>query len=292
MMHLRCARNIQALLPKSNRLSAEQTELVRFFCAYFAEHETFARTAYDLLDPGEGCGQWFLAELGLDMTVIDSLMGCSRELMSLISQISDLADEWKSLQDVVKCQPSGDGTLQEKFLDLQARRCNIERRLHGLQQTLPSRSTGLPFFEDDPTATQELKDIAEARRLSALVYLYSRIDGVAPACAPIDRITSQILALIPKISLRSHALLWTLFVVGTMGIGVSDRNNGDADRAFILEKLVSLERTRRLRNVGKAREVVEVVWKMRDLREPYGLDLGGWEDIAGCHMDSYGLSLC
>ena len=223
------------------------------------------------------------------MIAIDALMGCSPELISLISETSDLADASQPLQDVSRSLGGEDNSLKERLQDVQARRNNIERRLYTLSQLLPLPSPGSLFVDEDrQSATEELGYIAETRRLSALVYLYSRLDNVPPGCSPIDRLTGQILALIPKISLRSHALLWPLFVVGTMGIGGASQDGGDADRVFVLERLVSLQRTRRLRNVSRAKHIVEAVWRIRDLRGPESL--GGWGDIAG--VESYGVSLC
>lgn len=283
LVHQRCARNIRALLPTSDRLSDEQTDLCRFFCSYFAEHEAFARTAYDLLDPYGEYVSWFSPELGLDMTAVDALLGCSHELISLILEVSNLANA-KQLLPVM--QPSIYNRRRQGTL---ARRNELERQLHTLQQLLPATSPSLLCFDaDDHTSINELGYIAETRRLSALIYFYARLDNVPPGCSPIDKLTSQILVLVPKISLRSHALLWPLFVVGTMGIGMPSGDSGDADRAFVLERLVSLQRTRHLRNVGRAREIVEAVWRIRDLRGPGSV--GRWQDIAG--VESYGVSLC
>ncbi|KAH6991380.1 fungal-specific transcription factor domain-containing protein [Ilyonectria sp. MPI-CAGE-AT-0026] len=287
-VHLRCARNLRSLLPTQAHLSTGQKELYRFFCAYFAQHEALSRTTSALSDPYDGWSiQWFPPELGLDMSVIDSLLGCSHELISLISNISDLAAEMqlqscgshKVSDNVADIQPEQLATLKERHDE-------IERRLHGMIQHLPPTTPSLPGYEDHDSGTlEELGYIAETRRLSALIYLYFRVDGVSPGHSPISRLTDQILSLIPKISLRSHVLLWTLFIVGTMGISQSD---GDSDRKFILERLVSLQHTRELENVRIAREVVEAVWKMRDLRGPESV--GGWKDIVNAGGE--GLSLC
>lgn len=227
--------------------------------------------------------QWFPAELEIDMTVVDSLLGCSHELISLISDISNLSSELEVRSSMFSVPPSNATTdSQHGPLDsLQIRRNEIERRLYNLEQHLPLTAPDLA----DPGSLEELGYIAEARRLSALIYLYFRVDYVPPGSPPIDRLTQQVLALIPKISLRSHVLLWTLFIVGVMGIGESD---GDADRKFILERLVSLQHTRELENVRIARQVVEAVWKIRDLRGPDAP--GCWKDVVDAGGE--GLSLC
>lgn len=268
-VHLRCARNLHGLLPTHAQLSTSQKQLYRFFCAYFAQHEALSRTTSASSSHHDGVSlQWFPPQLGLDMTVVDSLLGCSHELISLISNISDLAAEMDAAADIRRQRPE--------------RRDEIERQLHAMTQHLPPSTA-----DHDASTMEELGYIAETRRLSALIYLYFRLDGVSPGHPPISRLTGQILALIPKISLRSHVLLWTLFIVGTMGIGVSE-SGGDSDRKFILERLVSLQHTRELENVRIAREVVEAVWRIRDLR---GLDnTGGWNDIINAGGE--GLSLC
>ncbi|KAI8657207.1 hypothetical protein NCS57_01098400 [Fusarium keratoplasticum] len=244
-------------------------ELYKFFFAYFAQHEALSRTTSALSDPHDGQPmQWFPPELDIDMTIIDSLLGCSHELIYLISSISDLATRKQSQTYGSRDQvlEAADGVKQEHPAALKEHRDSIERQLHALIQHLPPDKPDLPGYATHGSSTiEELAYIAETRRLSALIYLYFRIDGLSPGHSPISRITGQILALIPKISLRSHALLWTLFIVGTMGIGQGD---GDPGRKFILERLVSLQRTRELENVRIAREVVEAVWKIRDSRGP------------------------
>ncbi|KAI8659164.1 hypothetical protein NCS56_01133200 [Fusarium sp. Ph1] len=288
-VHLRCARNLSSLLPIQTRLSTGQKELYRFFFAYFSQHEALSRTTSALSDPHDGQPmQWFPPELDIDMTIIDSLLGCSHELIYLISSILDLATRKQSQRHGSRDQVSEavDGVEQEHPATLKEHRDSIERQLHALIQHLPPDNTDLPgYATHGSSAMEELAYIAETRRLSALIYLYFRVDGLSPGHSPISHITEQILALIPKISLRSHALLWTLFIVGTMGIGQGD---GDSAKKFILERLVSLQRTRELENVRIAREVMEAVWKMRDLR---GLEyVGSWRDIVDAGGE--GLSLC
>ena len=281
-IHLRCARSLRRLLPTQVPMATGEKDLYKFFCAYFAQHEALSRTTSALPALYDDTSlQWFPPELGLDMTVIDSLLGCSHELISLISKISDLATEMQLLTPGASDQGS-DAAAEI----LQERRNTIERRLHTLTQRLPSATPNLPGFSDHDSGTmEELGYIAETRRLSALIYLYFRVDGVPPGHAPISGLTGQIITIIPKISLRSHVLLWTLFIVGTMGISGSD---GDSDRKLILERLVSLQHTRELKNVRIAREVVEAVCKIRDLRGPEGV--GGWKDIVTAGGE--GLSLC
>ncbi|CAH0052145.1 unnamed protein product [Clonostachys solani] len=254
----------------------------------FFDHEAFARTAYDILDPHAACVSWFPPGLEVGMTVIDALLGCSPELISLILEISNLAEQRLSVASATNGIFEGK-SWRERGQVTCAWRNNIERRLYFLEQVLPcSTSLSIDCDQHGQSAIEELGYIAETRRLSALVYMYSRLDRIPPGFSPIDNLTSQILALIPKISLRSHALLWPLFVVGTMGIGVVNPESGDAQRIFVMERLVSLQQTRQLKNVRRAREIVEAVWKMRDLQGPEYM--GGWYDIG--RVESYGVSLC
>ncbi|RMJ18253.1 hypothetical protein CDV36_002034 [Fusarium kuroshium] len=288
-VHLRCARNLSALLPIQTPLSTGQKELYRFFFAYFAQHEALSRTTSALSDPYDGQSmQCFPPELDIDMTIIDSLLGCSHELISLISSISDLTrrNQSQTYGSHDRVLEAADGVRQQHPATLKEPRNIIERRLHALIQHLPPDKLDVPGFATHGSSTmEELAYIAETRRLSALIYLYFRVDGLSPGHPPISRITGQILAIIPKISLRSHALLWTLFIVGTMGLGEGD---GDSARKFILERLVSLQRTRELENVRITRAVVEAVWKIRDLRGPEYV--GSWRDIVDAGGE--GLSLC
>ncbi|KAJ5232561.1 hypothetical protein N7468_005517 [Penicillium chermesinum] len=163
--------------------------LCRFFSSYFAAHEAFARTAYNLVDPYMSCVSWFSPETVPEMTIIDAFLGCSPELILLISEISDLATGGSPLG----CSPHdrlGEAeSLQERRRSISAKRHSIERRLHTLKQLLPFSATiGISCVEGEQTEIEELLHIAETRRLSALVYLYSRLDDAAPGSSPISKL--------------------------------------------------------------------------------------------------------
>ena len=113
--------------------------------------------------------------------------------------------------------------------------------------------------------------VAETKRLTGLLYLYSRIDHLGPQDPCISQLTSQILSLIPQIPLRTNTVLWPLFMVSVLGV----QPECDQDRVMVLERLDALQQRRQLGNVRKARDIMEKVWNMRDLEErAVGM---GWE---------------
>lgn len=260
-------------------MSTSQKALYRFFCAYFYQHEALSRTTSALSDaPYYKSIDWLSADRDLVKTEVNSLLGCSHELIGLVSDISDLASEiqLQSYNHPVHAQP-------EYQLSLEERRDSIELSLRCLRQDLPVEISWATETDGSKSnASAEILHIAETRRLTALIYLHFRVDRVAPSDPRIRELTSQILEIIPEISLRSHALLWTLFIVGTMGISQTD---GGSYRSLILEKMVSLQHTRELEHVKIARRVMETVWDLRDLT---GTE--GWEEIVIAGGE--GLSLC
>jgi hypothetical protein len=86
------------------------------------------------------------------------------------------------------------------------------------------------------------------------------------------------LNLLRKVPVSANALLWPLYIVGTLGV----QRNQDEHRAIVLERLEALEKRRQLRNVKDVRQVVADVWKQRDLQTLSSRDLC-WSDIAIRH---------
>ena len=208
----------------------EHRDVLEFAADYFAFHDILAATALPSQDPP---GLWPENTLRLSNSTIESLAGCSPGLLSLIDRISRLA--------------STEGSITT-YEDRNSQRDTIERCLFELSE---------PALDlDDEKAV-----ILETKRLAALIYLYSRIDNAGPQQPQIERLSTRVLELMPQIAFRTNALLWPLFIVATLGL----RPECDEERLFILERLSALQDTRRLGNVQKARELIEDVWKARDL---------------------------
>lgn len=77
--------------------SGETEALKRFFNMYFVAHDIMGRTAFEDKWEGPPFNTWLEND---DMEEIDVTMGCSRELMSLISRISTLSQHRKQVRHV------------------------------------------------------------------------------------------------------------------------------------------------------------------------------------------------
>ncbi|OIW28287.1 hypothetical protein CONLIGDRAFT_714838 [Coniochaeta ligniaria NRRL 30616] len=184
-----------------------------------------------------------------------------------IPELSRLLQSGKPLQHQPPAHDQATSGLPTA--DIAARRNDIERHLTELHQPIPHDAGGAD--------EAELALVAETKRLTALLYLYSRVDDAGPQEPRVARLTGRILALLQRVSLRTNTILWPLFMVGTLGVRPED----DGHRRLVLERLAALQETRQLGNVKKARRILEDVWKARDLRRK---DAGkAWEILTDRH---------
>ncbi|KAI1473391.1 fungal-specific transcription factor domain-containing protein [Daldinia eschscholtzii] len=243
-------RFLSSRLRDRGSLDAEQEALLYFALTYFVSHDILAATGGTLMEATEMVTGMCKA---VDKSTVLALTGCSRDLLILISEINQMSSLVKE---------PGRKPLPPT---IQQRRDDVERLLHQLHQDVP---------EEFGSSQSEFTIVAEVKRLAAILYLYSRIDGAGPHEPHMAQITSQILALVPKISLRTHTGLWPLFIVATLGI----RPECDEDRKLLLNRLAALQQTRQLGSVKKARLIIEDVWKSRDLRPNISQ---GWSILQG-----------
>lgn len=250
-MHADFARNfLSSRLRGLGGQSAEQEALLDFAATYFVSHDILAASGGTRLETAEIDTEMCQA---VDNSSVLALTGCSRELLNLICEINQM----------------GSSIEQSRQTDLpftlRQRRDNVEKLLHGLRQEVP---------EEFGSFQPELVVAAEVKRLATILYLYSRIDGAGPHEPHMIRITSHIMSLVPKISIRTHTGLWPIFIVATLGV----RAECDEDRKLLLGQLAALQQTRQLANVKKARLLIEDVWKSRDLRPD---ESHGWGILHG-----------
>ncbi|KAI1336861.1 fungal-specific transcription factor domain-containing protein [Xylariaceae sp. FL0016] len=238
--------------------SAEHKALQDFAVTYFVSHDILASTASRTLP--EACVTADELCKGVDPEAIQTLTGCSKELLGLISEINTLG----STLDGAAASRTVVLTEGQKVC-----RDSIERRLHDLAMEAHTHKHSV----DD-----EIHSIGEIKLHAARLYLYSRLDHASPNEACIATLTSTILALLPAISLRTNTVLWPLFVVATLGI----HSERDDDRRMVLERLEALQSTRQLGNVKKARTIIEDVWKARDLIDANSKL--GWDILIGRHQ--------
>ncbi|KAL5332553.1 fungal-specific transcription factor domain-containing protein [Aspergillus crustosus] len=226
--------------------SAHSEQLSSFFNRYFAFHFVLARTAFgldqstfqlsDTLSPTD------------DPDLIDPYMGLSHSLLLLINQIAGMA-------------MATDKTTAASLL----------QQLHHLQQHPP-------LHNNNTTTNTQCIAIAEANRLGAVLLLHEVYSPTTttsrrststptqnlPTLDPTSKPTyvRQILSLITtnrKSMLRTAALpLWPLFLAGCCA-------REDEERMLVMQLFEELEGRRRFGNIAPAMEVVQMVWRQRDL---------------------------
>ncbi|KAK2807484.1 hypothetical protein FQN51_003311 [Onygenales sp. PD_10] len=205
---------------------------------------------------------------------IDPYMGFSNSLLLLINEIAELA-----------CQNPQPSTPTEPEIDslrlLQSRVYLLRRDLENLRQTPPpSVDTGEHNSTTDQRFVSELIATAETYRYAALLLLHEIYAPVSrPAGEPAsyrpntgrlpnlpaadrEKFVREILRLIVEElsgTIGNATMpLWPLFLAGCCAMG-------DEERITVLKIFGKSESLKRFGNVAPAREVVELVWRQRDL---------------------------
>lgn len=165
-------------------------------------------------------------------------MGCSRELISLISQISSLAADLQ--------RQSSDHTAHT------TKAISLLNQLFSLEQ-IPRQGS---------LNAGSMVQIAEIKRLSAILYFHDRVleHLFIPSLASspvlsVANLQESIITSLQKLPASSGASLWPLFVLGKSSLLKPDHIR------FVLDRLVQLEKSRYLGSVYHARRRVE-----RDIR--------------------------
>ncbi|RDW74198.1 hypothetical protein BP5796_07640 [Coleophoma crateriformis] len=248
--HLRGGLNLLDHISTSST-SSTYSMLQRFLRMYFVAHAIMSRTALED-DPIEQSYEWDEDD---NLDEIDTSMGCSRALMLSIRETAVLASKISKIQQ--------DRPLNHAEIATFSASCDtIERTIHGLRQTLPS-CTNKP---------SELLQIAEVKRLCALLYLRERLGSIpnstttnnipsttldAASIAYKSNLTANITCLLSTLP-DSSTLLWPLFVLGNTQLD-------EEQRRFVSERLRSIEKVRNLGSVRQARLEVEEAWKRSDM---------------------------
>ncbi|KAL3451729.1 fungal-specific transcription factor domain-containing protein [Aspergillus insuetus] len=231
--------------------SVHSEQLGSFFNRYFAFHHVLARTAFRL--DSSSTLQLPLVLASTESTpvdypdVIDTYMGLSPSLLLLINQVAEIA--WSD--------PAHLATSNEDIL-------RLERQLENLHQ--------IPPIGNDLIDESECVAIAEANRLGALLLLHEVASSMATSGngsgSPTlglegkNRCVERILALIleKRANMMRTAVLplWPLFLAGCCA-------PSDAERIVVMQLFQELEGIRRFGNIAPAMEVVQMVWRQRDL---------------------------
>jgi len=155
-------------------------------------------------------------------------MGCSRELISLVSQISCLT--------VTRLHDDPASTRSNEAAGLM-------KQLSFLRQDLP---IGLEHSEI-------MVKIAELKRLTAMLYLHDRVVVTQPGNSLVfaQNLRNTIIKAIEQLPVGIGALLWLLFVLGTSNL------SSHKQAQFALNRLHQLEKSRYLGSFYHARRRVE-----------------------------------
>lgn len=177
------------------------------------------------------------------------MIGCSRRLIRQVSEIGELI-----------MQRRLDARNAQSLIFL-SRRDRVENTLKDLGQQISPNTAAAT------AALPELQDIAESKRLCALIYLYTCIDDATPATPIIQETTAAVVKLLRRLPSRP-SLTFPLFVVGTLGVWNED------DRRLVMDKFTQLIEMRPLASITRAFEIVQAVWLDRDLGHHQR-----WEDL-------------
>ncbi|KAM0418806.1 hypothetical protein ACHAPT_012247 [Fusarium lateritium] len=254
--HLKAARVLCSMVWPGHPGVGGHNKFRQFCVMWFVSHDIMSRTAWiqdTLFDPSE----WFASD---DDTEIDPMIACSRGLIQQISAIGSLIMDLRQPGRKKNMPSRNNGQGEASEVPLRSRRDSIEDDLKALHQRI-STSSG---YSD---SNNVLLQVAEGKRLCALIYLYACIDNATPTSPVIQTLTSKIMDLLAPLPPKP-SLTFILFVVGTLGVW------DEEDRRLVLEKFDSLIKARWLAFVVRARDVVKNVWIDRDLGKN-----GRWEDL-------------
>lgn len=171
---------------------------------------------------------------------IDPLMGCSRELITIIGQISQLANSFSTTSN------------NESFQQLLTVRHELSERLLCLHQR-PA-----PGAQN----TYHLILIAEGKRLAALLHPEERTPRSLNSMSSASILISAILEVVHALPTSNAAMLWPLFIIGTSASSTQEH------RAFVLDRLGELQRSRRLGSIYHARRMIARRMSNQSIRRP------------------------
>ncbi|CAK7221353.1 hypothetical protein SEUCBS140593_004542 [Sporothrix eucalyptigena] len=243
--HLKAARAICRILWPQGFDTLDKFQ--RFCVTWLVTHDVMGwriSVQETLFEPSE----WFATD---DETEIDATIVCSRGLVHQVSEISALIVEMRKA-DMSSAAP-------ETAANFRARRDRVEMTLHHLLQDIST---------ERGSDRAELLEIAQCKRLCALIYLYAGVDGLKPPTPTLQSLTSAVVRILEHLPPKP-SMMFPLFIIGVFGVWAED------DRRMVLDKFTDMANTRPLASILKAKEVVQAVWLDRDV----GKDVR-WEDLA------------
>lgn len=237
-------------------IDCTESQMLRKFCLmYFVAHDIMGHTAG--ISSLESSSYTWLEDDSMEE--IDPLMGCSRGLLDIISQISDISSNMERINSTRALTP-------DEIQQMDHSRRRLERALYAVRQHVPST-----------TSNPNLALVAEAKRTTALLYLYDRfypfslsLGDPDPPEATTHHLKRLVHSLVSQLELLpvTPTLLWPLFVLGNAS------PDNEQHRRFVLERLDDMLKTRNLGSVRLARRLVERKFRKWDMQ----LDESGAKD--------------
>lgn len=240
--------------------SSTQDPVSIFTEHFFAFQDVMGRTA---------CGEEVL--FGSDYwsendRCIDPWMGCSPELVSILSSITELSRTRR------QCQSD---SARMSFL---ARAASLEHKLEHLVQEA----------NDNDGDDHALQSVADLKRLAAVLYLHCALYSASPSTPLVVDYVQQILRLVSGV-LDSGCIVgmtWPVFVAAVELDPFHDELWIDPDngspvygRPIILHALAAMAQSS-VSNVARTKAVIAKVWQARDdsMLECTSTDLSGLSD--------------
>ncbi|KAJ5666633.1 hypothetical protein N7462_011042 [Penicillium macrosclerotiorum] len=223
---------------------------------FFAFQDVMGRTA---------CGEEVLFGSDYwktDNRTIDLWMGCSPELVSILSTITEMSRARRQLDS--------DGAKSSFSL----RAASLEHQLEHLIQEVGD--------EDD----EMLSSAAEAKRLAAVLYLNCTLHGACPTTPLVVDYVQQILHLVSELLDRGSvaSVTWPVFVAAVELDPSRDELWSDGDgnpvsgRSTVLRALSAMAEST-ISNIARTRAVVVQVWQARDndMLKARQMECNDWE---------------
>lgn len=253
-IHLKGAKDLIRL--RRQRVDTVAHPVTTFAEHFFAFQDVMGRTA---------CGEAVLFGSDYwktDDQQIDLWMGCSPELVAILSSITELSRARRQLES---------GNPSTMF---SVRAASLEQQLEHLVQDIGDG--------DD----EILASVAEAKRLAALLYLHCALYGASPTTAVVVDYVHQILRLVTDLLERDSmaSVMWPVFVAAVELDPARDELWSGPDgqpvsgRSIVLQALAAMADST-ISNIARTRAVIIQAWQARDqdLLKPPQLEMNDWE---------------
>ncbi|PYH85126.1 C6 zinc finger domain protein [Aspergillus uvarum CBS 121591] len=228
---------------------------------FFAFQDVMGRTACGE-EVSFGTDYWHENERNIDLW-----MGCSPELVSILSSITEMSRTRRSL------------TTHAARASFSQRAASLVRKLENLVQEVN---------DDDDS---NLESAAELKRLAAVLYLHCALYGASPSTPLVVGYVRKILRLVSDL-LDSGSLVsmtWPVFVAAVELDPGQDEvwrdNRGETvvhGRPLVLRALAAMAESS-VSNVARTRAVIVKVWQARDSDMVKGSPVDASDDIQGCN---------